>query len=128
MREPIRDRGRLEHILETIDRLLTRTEGVTLDDLRKDAIYYYGIVKHIEIVGEAAYNLTPVFREAHPDTPWKKIIAMRHVLFHDYYQISDKEVLYVIEDDLRPLREQVFRYLSETDWDAWEQQDFDYAK
>ena len=122
MREPLRDRGRLEHILEAIDRLLSQAEGLTLESIRRDAIYYYGVVKLLEIVGEAAYKLTPAFREAHPETPWKKIIAMRHVLVHGYYQISDREVLYVIEDDLRPLREQVARYLSETDWGEWEQQ------
>ena len=125
MREPLRDRGRLEHILETIDRLLNRTEGLTLEDLRRDAIFYYGVVKHIEIVGEAAYKLSLAFREAHPETPWKKIIAMRHVLVHDYYQISDSEVLYVIEDNLRPLREQIAHYLSDTNWEQWEQQPFD---
>jgi len=128
MREPLRDRGRLEHIIEAIDRLLSRTEGLKIEDLRKDPIYYYGIVKHIEIVGEAAYKLTPAFRDMHPDTPWNKIIAMRHVLVHGYYQISDREVLYVIEDDLRSLRNQIAQYLENTDWSQWEGQDYDYTK
>ena len=47
-------------------------------------------------------------------------MKMRHVLVHDYYQISSKEVWKVIKEDLQPLREQVTRYLSDTDWDAWE--------
>ncbi len=54
MREPLRDRGRLEHILEAIDRLLSQAEGLTLESIRRDAIYYYGVVKLLEIVGEAA--------------------------------------------------------------------------
>ena len=51
-------------------------------------LIYYGIVKNIEIVGEAAYKLTSVFRRQHPDTPWDVIMKMRHVLVHDYYQIE----------------------------------------
>lgn len=47
---------------------------------------------------------------------------MRHVLVHDYYQIDENEVKYVIEDDLRPLLEQISKYLSETNWDEWEKQ------
>lgn len=45
---------------------------------------------------------------------------MRHVLVHDYYQINSKEVWKVIQEDLHPLREQISRYISETDWTEWE--------
>lgn len=45
---------------------------------------------------------------------------MRHVLIHDYYQIDEGAVFYVIEDNLKPLRQQVARYLTETAWDEWE--------
>lgn len=45
---------------------------------------------------------------------------MRHVLVHDYYQIDTKEVWKVINKDLRQLRQQVARYLSDTNWEEWE--------
>ena len=45
---------------------------------------------------------------------------MRHVLVHDYYQIKPAEVWKVIQEDLQPLRDQVVRYLADTDWDEWE--------
>ena len=70
MREPVRDRERLEHVLEAIERILTYTEGKTKEALVADKILFYGLVKNIEIVGEAAYKLTKAFRKEHPDTPW----------------------------------------------------------
>ena len=81
---------------------------------------FYGIVKNIEIIGEAAYKLTKAFRIEHPETPWDDIIKMRHILIHDYFQIDEEAVIYVIEDNLHPLREQVARYLAETNWEEWE--------
>ena len=45
---------------------------------------------------------------------------MRHNLAHGYYQVDPDIVWSVIRDDLRPLREQVNRYLSEVDWEEWE--------
>ena len=45
---------------------------------------------------------------------------MRHVLVHDYYQIKPAEVWKVIQEELQPLRNQMARYLSEIDWEAWE--------
>ena len=120
MREPVRDRERLEHILEAIERILTYTEGKTKEALVADKILFYGLVKNIEIVGEAAYKLTKAFRKEHPDTPWDVITKMRHVLIHDYFQIDEDAVFYVINDDLPPLREQVTRYLDEVNWEEWE--------
>jgi len=120
MRENIRDRDRLEHIIEAIDRILDFADGKTIEQLQSDNLKYYGIVKNIEIIGEAAYMLTKAFRHLHPETPWEFIAKMRHVLVHDYYQINAKEVYKVIQNDLRSLREQVTRYLAETDWDEWE--------
>ena len=120
MREYVRDRERLEHMVEAIDRILAFAEGKTKEELEADNLKYYGVVKNIEIVGEAAYKLTNAFCRQHPETPWKHITRMRHVLVHDYYQINPIEVWKVIGEDLHPLRDQVARYLSETDWKAWE--------
>ena len=72
------------------------------------------------IIGEAAYNLTKAFCKAHPDTPWLQIAKMRHNLAHGYYQVDPDIVWSVIQDDMPLLREQVARYLTDTDWEEWE--------
>ncbi|UKK48080.1 DUF86 domain-containing protein [Prevotella sp. E9-3] len=120
MREPVRDRDRLEHIVEAIDRILGNTGLKSRDELEADNLRYYGIVKSIEIIGEAAYKLTRSFCREHAETPWEFIAKMRHVLVHDYYQIDPDAVWKVIQEDLPLLREQVSRYLSDTDWEKWE--------
>lgn len=94
--------------------------GKSKPELVADKILFYGLVKNIEIIGEAAYKLTKSFRNAHPKTPWEVITKMRHVLIHDYYQIDEDAVFYVIDDDLPPLCSQVKQYLAETDWEEWE--------
>ena len=120
MRENVRDRDRLEHIVEAITNILDFADGKTKEELEADKLRYYGIVKNIEIIGEASYKLTRAFCNQHPETPWEFIAKMRHVLIHDYYQIEPREVWKVIQDDLHPLRDQVAHYLAETDWDEWE--------
>ena len=92
MREQVRDRGRLEHILQAIDKVFEFTKDVKREDFKKDSILYFAIVKNIEIIGEASYMLSLDFKDAHPaDTNWKVIVAMRHYLVHGYYQV-DPEV------------------------------------
>ena len=120
MRENVRDRDRLEHIVEAITNILDFADGKEKEELEADKLKYYGIVKNIEIIGEAAYKLTRAFCRQHPETPWEFIAKMRHVLVHDYYQIDPNEVWTVIQDELHPLRDQVTSYLADTNWDEWE--------
>ncbi len=44
MREPIRDKGRLSHIIDAIDTILERTKEMTYEDLIADKIIFGGIV------------------------------------------------------------------------------------
>ena len=113
MREPLKDKGRLEHILSSIERIERFTAGMTFEDLRKDEVTYYAVVKCIEIIGEASYMLTYEFQEQHPQTAWRDIIAMRHVLVHGYYQVSTKQVWKVVNEDIPPLKDQVLLYYNE---------------
>ena len=113
MREQVRDKGRLEHILEAIDRVFQFTNDISRDDFKKDSILYFAIVKNIEIIGEASYMLSTEFKESHPDTDWKVIVAMRHFLVHGYYQVDPDEIWNVVTQDLQPLKNQISRYITE---------------
>ena len=107
MRERIKDKDRLQHILEAIDVLQGGAQKYSLEQIEKDSILYFGFVKQVEIIGEAVYMLTKEFRESHPDIEWDAIEGMRHVLVHGYYEISPDKVWNVIEKDLPILRPKI---------------------
>ena len=44
MREPIRDRGRLEHILTSINNIFKFAEGRTDEQITEDRMCYYAII------------------------------------------------------------------------------------
>jgi len=120
MREPLKDKNRLDHIINAIDIILQRIEGVTYDDFTSDKILYGGIVYHTMIIGEAAYKLSQDFVSTHPQVPWRDIADMRHHLVHGYYQVDSKIVWTVIQNDLQSLRDQVVSILADTNWEEWE--------
>ena len=113
MREIVRDQGRLEHIVTSINTLIDNKAKYTFDVVVNDPILFFGFVKHVEIIGEAVYMLSKDFKSAHPATEWDSIEKMRHVLVHGYYAIRPIQVWNVIEKDLQPLKVQIEQYLSE---------------
>ena len=108
-----------------IDRILRYTSGKSYEDLVSDDMMYYAVVKNIEIIGEAANMLTTAFQQTHPDTPWKMVRGMRNYIVHEYFQIDDIVVWDVVTNNIPELREQVIRYLNDTNWDEWEKSEID---
>ena len=120
MRERARDKGRLEDIIEYSNNVTKLIEGYSLEALIADKRTYYSVMKNVEVVGEAAYMLTKAFKKSHPEIPWKVVQGMRHVLVHDYANVVSATLYDTAVNDMLPLRQQVERYLAETDWDEWQ--------
>jgi len=127
--ERARDKGRLEDIVEYSTNVTNLIEGYSLEALIADKRTYYSVMKNIEVVGEAAYMLTKAFKNSHPEIPWKVVQGMRHVLVHDYANVVSATLYDTAVNDMIPLRQQMERYLAETDWDEWNSQpdEFDDA-
>ncbi|MGD2158797.1 MAG: DUF86 domain-containing protein [Anaerolineales bacterium] len=59
------------------------------------------------MIGEAASRLSEPFQNRHPEIPWDKIIGMRHVLVHGYFEIDLDIVWAAVENDLPDLKHKV---------------------
>jgi uncharacterized protein with HEPN domain len=79
------DRWRLQHMLDAAREALSFMEGRTSDDLTRDRMFLLSLVKEIEIVGEAAANVSPEGRDAAAGIPWAKVTGMRNRLTHGYF-------------------------------------------
>ncbi len=120
MREPLRDKYRLQHILDAIDRIARYTSGKSFEEFISDDMMYYAVVKNIEIIGEAANMLTLDFQTAHPEIPWKMVKGMRNYIVHEYFQIDSSVVWEVVTKDIPLLKSQITHIIDQTNWDEWE--------
>lgn len=112
MRETVRDIERLEHMLQSMNVLIDYQERHTFEEAQGDPVVYYGLVKHVEIIGEAVYKLTLEYRSTHSEVNWNDIERMRHVLVHGYYKIRPIQLWNTITIDipeLKPVIEQLLQ-------------------
>lgn len=112
MREEIKDPFRLKHMLESSENVIKFMDGKTLEDLKTDKLLFYGVVKNIEIIGEASYKITDSLKEKIKEIPWKKIAGMRHVLVHEYYHIKPEEVFLVYQNEIPFLIQQLKKVIN----------------
>lgn len=90
MRPETGDRAYLHDMIESCERIARFVAGRTLADYRADDLLRSGVERQIEVIGEAARRISEGFREAHPEVPWRPIIAQRHILAHEYGDIEDE--------------------------------------
>ena len=109
------DRERLNHIIEAIDRIKRFTGAMDFEAFSKDEVVQFAIIKNFEIIGEAAYHLTDEVREANPQVEWKKIMAFRHILVHDYYKINLEIVWKARKNKIDEMRKQIEAILEESE-------------
>ena len=109
MREIIKDKGRLEHILKAMEYIIDFTKDVSFDIFVSNPMLRFAVIKNIEIIGEACYMLSSEFKNKYPEVEWAAIIKMRHILVHGYYQIEDEIAWAVVQKDLQPLKEKIIK-------------------
>ena len=69
-------------------------------DFEKDIQCQYAVIRAIEIIGEAASQVSEEFKESHPELPWRRIIGTRNRLIHGYGDIVLSLVWEVVETHL----------------------------
>ena len=94
------DTVRLRHILDAAREALSFARGRSRADLDSDRQLVLSLVKEVEIIGEAAYQLSNETKASLPDMPWEDIIGMRHRLVHAYFDINLDIVWRTVEEDL----------------------------
>jgi uncharacterized protein with HEPN domain len=90
---PPDDVTRLGHLREAAEKAVEFSRGKTRQDLRDDELLRLALTKLVEIVGEAAKQVSQTTREANPTVPWTAAARMRDRLVHHYFDI-DTEVLW----------------------------------
>jgi len=92
MRPETSDLGYLFDMLQHARGVSQALKDRTAEDYAGDENLRLAVERRIEIIGEAARRISRGFRDAHPEIPWRKIIAQRNVLAHEYGEIQDEIV------------------------------------
>jgi uncharacterized protein with HEPN domain len=88
-----------EHIVQAIEKIRIYTEGLTVEAFKTDALRQDGVVRELEIIGEAARMISEKTKLAHPDVPWYQIVGMRNRLIHEYFGVDLDAVWKTITQD-----------------------------
>ena len=99
------DRIRLRHMLDHAREAADLAKSRNRSDLDTDRLLGLGLVRLLEIVGEAAGRISEGLRAEQTSIPWPRIVGLRNRLVHGYDSV-DMDILWeILTNDLPPLIE-----------------------
>ena len=108
---PHEDRVYIEHMRDAIDRIEQYVKGVDEHRFKKELLIQDGVIRQLEIIGEAVKRLSASYRSAHSDIPWQDIARMRDKLIHDYFGVDVEKVWLTVQQDIPPLKAEIISTL-----------------
>jgi uncharacterized protein with HEPN domain len=97
------DGVRLRHMLDAAKQAIEFTKGKSNADLYRDAQLALALTRLVEIIGEAAKNVSPETRATLPQVPWRAIAGTRDRLVHAYFDVDLERLWQIVAADLPPL-------------------------
>ncbi|TKJ38777.1 MAG: hypothetical protein CEE38_03490 [Planctomycetes bacterium B3_Pla] len=108
-----KDKAYLKDMLDAISDIEMFIAKVNEAEFHKNKEKKYAVVRALEIIGEAAKNLSKELRAKHKDIHWKDIAGMRDKLIHAYFGIKWELVWQTVKNKIPELKNHLLKISAE---------------
>lgn len=99
-----RDSAYINHVSDAISIIESYSKGLSFKSFLKNRLIQDGIIRQLEIIGEATKRLSADLKNSHKEVPWKDIAGMRDKLIHDYLAVDLEAVWRTAKKDIPELK------------------------
>lgn len=88
MRKNLDNFAYIHHIADAVEKVTVYVSNHSSDEFLSNEWDQAALMRHLEIIGEAASKLEVEFRNKYNSIEWRRIIDFRNVLIHDYMDVD----------------------------------------
>jgi len=97
----------LGDIIGSINKIERYTNNMSFQDFLQNELVQDGVVRNLEIIGEAVKKIPDNIKRQKPDIEWKKIAGLRDILIHDYFGVDVVIVWDIIKNKIPVLKKNI---------------------
>ncbi len=93
----------VQDIVTAIGDIRSDTLGLDYAGFAADPTIVRSVLYSIAVMGEAAKSISPTFKAAYPDIPWRAIAGIRDKIVHEYFRTNTRRIWDVVVSDIDEL-------------------------
>ena len=97
----------IRHILDAIRQIEEYTQGIEEEEFYRNYLVQDGVIRQLEIIGEATKKTSQETREKHTHIPWNDIAGMRDKLIHNYFGVDIEQDWLTAKNDTPILQTEI---------------------
>jgi uncharacterized protein with HEPN domain len=83
------------------------TQGLSHETFIQNRLVQDGVIRQLEIIGEATKNISDTTRSSTPEVPWRDMAGMRDILIHQYFGVDLSAVWDTAKQDIPGLKRSI---------------------
>ena len=103
----------LNHILDAITYIESYVKEAIEEEFMANHLVQDGVIRQLEIIGEAVKSLSYDLRDKYENIPWQDIAGIRNVLIHHYFGVDLGEIWLTVQNDIPDLKDNIQRILDD---------------
>ena len=107
------DKVYLRHILDATSLIEEYLSGIDEANFLKTTLVQDGVIRQLEIIGEASNHVSRYLQNTYPEIPWADIVGMRNKLIHGYFGVDLEKVWMTAQEDIPYLKEKIIGLLKD---------------
>ena len=102
----------LNDILEGINNIEEFLQGMTEDEFYADKRTKHAVVRNLEVIGEAANQITNDYKNLHSTVEWREASDLRNRIIHEYAGLDYVLLWEIIHINLPSFKQKIQHLLS----------------
>lgn len=112
---PRTDKAYLNDILGAISKIEKYINNISFSQFSKNELVQDGVVRNLEIIGEAIKNISFDIKQKTSEIEWKKISGLRDILIHAYFGVDRQIIWDIVKNKLPDLKIRIIGTISDKD-------------
>ena len=102
MSEPVGREWRfyIDDMIAFAEKVVAYTNGLDQRAFVASGLIHDATLRNLELIGEAATHVPDDVRTAHPQVPWRLVVATRNRLIHGYLGIDNDTLWSIVVSDV----------------------------
>ena len=94
----------LRHIIDAFAQIELYMNSVSHEEFLRNRLLQDGVIRQLEVMGEATRNLSEELRNEYPEIPWRQMIGLRNRMIHAYFNVDLQIIWEIVQGDIPDLK------------------------